>query len=221
MATYHWSVGLIWSLLLCLLRWGDSICQKRASNCPANILKYVWNRPWDSFNSSVRRWNSFPPSRLCLRGYTQKLSGLSCEVLTQTFCLFVLFFHFPSGVWRPEEFHECAPKSVPLVSHCLFRRLHRRGCVYENPNAQGRWLCASLEKTRTMTSSGTEHRAHGEVEVALFPSKAASGQRSPFRNVAVVSSTCPFIRPCCLHSPGAYRWSAPRGRYLRTAPFDR
>lgn len=40
MAKYHWSVGLVSMLLLCLVRWDTSIC-KNASNCPINILKYL------------------------------------------------------------------------------------------------------------------------------------------------------------------------------------
>lgn len=58
---YLRSVGLVSSLLLCLLTCGASIC-KRGCNCSTDILKYVCNQPWASFSSSMWRRNSLYPN---------------------------------------------------------------------------------------------------------------------------------------------------------------
>lgn len=46
LATYHQSLGLVRSLLLCLFSLGASNCKANCAwNCSTDILKYVWNRP--------------------------------------------------------------------------------------------------------------------------------------------------------------------------------
>lgn len=89
--------GLVGYYLLCLLTWGASIF-KRASNCPADILKYKTVILY----SSVRRWNSsclsplrtwsilskLPDTFICVVLLLQIFVGAGVKSFTFLFCFF-------------------------------------------------------------------------------------------------------------------------------------
>lgn len=68
------SVGITWaSQVIAALpsqRHSAGIC-KSAWNRPTDILKYIQNQSWYSFNSSMSRWDSRLLSPLCRRSHTE------------------------------------------------------------------------------------------------------------------------------------------------------
>lgn len=73
----------------CLIRCGTYCC---ISNCPIDILKYVWNRPWWSFTPCTYAGEYFSLYENILRLQQLNLSDLN--LATVHFCLFAHEFNF-------------------------------------------------------------------------------------------------------------------------------